>query len=114
MEIHEFSAPFAVEYGIRQAILFHYLYTHTREKGRNNIIEQGKIWIMISLSGLRKQMPYLSRKLVLSCINQLVADGFVYKRNLNLETGAVTNWYAINEDAIQEFYNTGVMNGRLS
>lgn len=98
------SRELAIELGLDSALViqqFQYWLKINEEAGKNYFEE--KYWTCSSLDEIQKRdFPFFSKTKLKNIINGLVSNGYLCKKQLNLDKFNHTNFYTINYKKIEE------------
>ena len=98
------SRELAIELGLDSALViqqFQYWLKINEEAGKNYFEE--KYWTCSSLDEIQKRdFPFFSKTKLKNIINGLVSNGYLCKKQLNLDKFNHTNFYTINYEKIEE------------
>lgn len=110
---HMFDITIAAEFGLKEAVLVHRLYTlilANEANGRNE--RNGKFWTYDSAAAIQRNCPYFSVREVEGIIQRCRKKGLIETAQLSTNPRDRTNWYTVS-DTVRAIYAHGGMHSTL-
>ena len=93
---HHFDIDIAKKVGTNCAVILHNIsYWVEKNKANKKHFHDGKYWTYNSVAAFSELFPYMSPKVIRSCLDKLKRKGYIMSKNLNKFKYDRTLWYAL-------------------
>lgn len=103
---HSFNIDIATQYGLAEAVIFENLVFWCKKNKANNAnIKNGLAWTYNSVKAYEELFPYLTKKKIISALNNLEEKGLIITGSYNNNPYDRTKWYAVTDMGYSIFQN---------
>lgn len=103
---HSFNIDIATKYGMAEAVIFENIVFWCRKNKANGAnIKNGLAWTYNSIKAYEELFPYLTKKKIISALNNLEEKGLIITGSYNNNPYDRTKWYAVTDMGYSIFQN---------